>query len=139
MCFCAGSISVWGLVVGNSHTVVPCSATAEFFHFQFHDKSVCLRQPRLGNSLILYSFYLSSSSSYPLLPHGWLVIIHSPPSVKRIRLAINARLGKAGVAVLERRAQRTQTLLLLAKHDIIPFVWPLAGRGLGTCSLAVWC
>lgn len=100
--------------------------------------SVCLKQPRLMTSFILYSFYLSFSFPYLVFPHGWFVIIHSPPLVKRIRLAINARLDKAGVAVWERRAQRTQTLLLLAEHDIIPFVWPLAGCGLGTCSLAVW-
>lgn len=46
---------------------------------------------------------------------------------------------KLELATRERRAQRTQTLLLLAKHDIIPFVQPLAGCGLGTCSLAVCC
>lgn len=33
-----------------------------------------------------------------MLPHGWFVIIHSPPPVKRIRLAINARLDKAGTS-----------------------------------------
>lgn len=32
---------------------------------------------------------------------AWFIIIHSPPLVKRIRLAINARLDKAGVAVRE--------------------------------------
>lgn len=43
-------------------------------------------------------FFLSSSSSSLVLPHGWFVIIHSPPPVKRIRLAINARLDKAGTS-----------------------------------------
>lgn len=47
-------------------------------------------------------------------------------------------LGWIKLELAERRAQRTQTLLLLAKHDIIPFVQPLAGCGLGTCSLAVY-
>lgn len=61
--------------------------------------SVCLKQLRPMTSFILYSFYLSFSFPYLVFPHGWFVIIHSPPLVKRIRLAINARLDKAGVAV----------------------------------------
>ena len=43
-------------------------------------------------------FSFSSSCPYLVLPHGWFVIIHSPPPVKRIRLAINARLDKAGTS-----------------------------------------
>lgn len=46
VCFCAGSIgsiSVWGPVVGSSHTVAPRRAKLppEFSHFQSHDSSVC--------------------------------------------------------------------------------------------------
>ncbi len=67
--------------------------------------SVCLSPtttacsfPPPTSSFIIYSFFCSSSSPYLVLPHGWFVIIHSPPPVKRIRLAINARLDKAGTS-----------------------------------------
>lgn len=51
----------------------------------------CSRPPRF---LLVYS----SSSHCLALSHACFVIIHSPPPVKRIRLAINARLDKAGTS-----------------------------------------
>lgn len=106
MCFYAGSTgstSVWGPVVGTSHTVAPHRAVLppDFSHFQSHDRlSVSYNQslqPPTTDPL-LHHLFLSSSSPYLVLPHGWFVIIHSPPPVKRIRLAINARLDKAGTS-----------------------------------------
>lgn len=114
VCFCVGSIgsiSVWGPVAGRSHTVAPHGAMLppDFSHFKSHDSSVCLSVylssttaacsfPPPTCSFIIYSFFFSSSSPYLVLAHAWFVIIHSPPPVKRIRLAINARLDKAGTS-----------------------------------------
>lgn len=101
---------MWGPVVGRSRTVAPHGATLppDLSHFRSRDSSVCLsvRSPTTmarsfpppTSSFIIYSSFSSSSSPYLLLPHGWFVIIHSPPPVKRIRLAINARLDKAGTS-----------------------------------------
>lgn len=66
--------------------------------WQLCPSRACTFPPPSIHPFLIYSVFLSSASPYLVLPHCWFVIIHPPPQVKRIRLAINARLDKAGTS-----------------------------------------
>lgn len=87
-------------VASISPAVAPCRGRASHL---MTPPSPRLPQTRPGSRPLSFRIPFTSLSPFLIryFPVAWFIIIHSPPLVKRIRLAINARLDKAGVAVRE--------------------------------------